>query len=32
MKDKEVKIEEIESSHSLGGVGSCLREREVERV
>ena len=35
MKDEEVKIEEIETSHTLGGdsgVRSCPGEREVERV
>ena len=34
MKDKELKLEEIEVSHSLGGVGDggVQGEREVERV
>ena len=28
MKDKEVKIEEVEASHTLGGVGEgCVQER-----
>jgi len=34
MKDKQSTIEEIEVSHTLGGVGgrSCTGEREGERV
>jgi hypothetical protein len=32
MKDKELKREEIEVSHTLDGAGSCPGEREVERV
>ena len=34
MKDKDLRVEKIESSHTLGGSGEChvQREREVERV
>ena len=30
-RDKEVKMEEIEDSHTLCGSRSCPRERELER-
>ena len=33
MKDKELKLEEIEASHTLGGAGKVVSgERQVERV
>ena len=32
MKDKEMKFEEIEVTHTLGGGRWCPGEREVERV
>ena len=32
MKDENLKIEEIDVSHTLGGVGEVVRERGEERV
>ena len=31
MKDEDLKLEEIESSHTLGGVGRCYSESHTLR-